>query len=163
MWKRKDIEECTPHILWYNIQYYIPEESIHGRPWQSGDFYWNLFLLIVLTLLNAFFSATEMSMVSLNRSRVVQKQKKGIKIHSSSSVWNSPTISYPLFRVGITFDYHLVWGDLQIALVILLLDGWAIKRLLQLEALSLAFSDLYFDRIWGTLIRNESLWTWKMS
>ena len=30
-------------------------------------------LLIVLTLLNAFFSATEMSMVSLNRSRVEQK------------------------------------------------------------------------------------------
>ena len=42
-------------------------------------------LLIVLTLLNAFFSATEMSMVSLNRSRVVQKAEEGDKkIHSSS-------------------------------------------------------------------------------
>ena len=55
-------------------------------------------LLIVLTLLNAFFSATEMSMVSLNRSRVVQKEIKDTSVFLA--FWNSPTISYPLFRWG---------------------------------------------------------------
>ena len=33
-------------------------------------------LLFILTLLNAFFSATEMAMVSLNRSRVSKRQKR---------------------------------------------------------------------------------------
>ena len=36
-------------------------------------------LLFILTLLNAFFSATEMAMVSLNRSRVEQKAEEGDK------------------------------------------------------------------------------------
>ena len=34
-------------------------------------------LLFVLTLLNAFFSASEMAMVSLNRARVEQKAEEG--------------------------------------------------------------------------------------
>ena len=34
-------------------------------------------LLLVLTLLNAFFSAAEMAMVSLNRARVEQKAEEG--------------------------------------------------------------------------------------
>lgn len=38
-------------------------------------------LLVVLTLLNAF-SASEMALVSLNRSRVEQKQQTVIKIRS---------------------------------------------------------------------------------
>lgn len=36
-------------------------------------------LLVVLTLLNAFFSASEMALVSLNRSRVEQKAADGDK------------------------------------------------------------------------------------
>ena len=35
-------------------------------------------LLLILTLLNAFFSASEMALVSLNRSRVEQKAEEGI-------------------------------------------------------------------------------------
>lgn len=34
-------------------------------------------LLVVLTFLNAFFSAAEMAMVSLNRARVEQKAEEG--------------------------------------------------------------------------------------
>lgn len=34
-------------------------------------------LLFILTVLNAFFSATEMAMVSLNRARVEQKAEEG--------------------------------------------------------------------------------------
>lgn len=36
-------------------------------------------LLVILTLLNAFFSASEMALVSLNRSRVEQKAADGDK------------------------------------------------------------------------------------
>lgn len=36
-------------------------------------------LLLILTLLNAFFSASEMALVSLNRSRVEQKAEEGNK------------------------------------------------------------------------------------
>ena len=36
-------------------------------------------LLVVLTFLNAFFSAAEMAMVSLNRARVEQKAEEGDK------------------------------------------------------------------------------------
>ena len=35
-------------------------------------------LLFILTVLNAFFSATEMAMVSLNRARLNKRQKKEI-------------------------------------------------------------------------------------
>ena len=45
----------------------------------SQDLILQFVLLFVLTLLNAFFSATEMSMVSLNRSRVEQKAEEGDK------------------------------------------------------------------------------------
>ena len=36
-------------------------------------------LLVILTLLTAFFSASEMALVSLNRSRVEQKAEEGDK------------------------------------------------------------------------------------
>ena len=36
-------------------------------------------LLLILTLLSAFFSASEMALVSLNRSRVEQKAEEGDK------------------------------------------------------------------------------------
>lgn len=45
----------------------------------SQDLILQFVLLFVLTLLNAFFSATEMSMVSLNRSRVEQRLRKVIR------------------------------------------------------------------------------------
>ena len=67
----------------------------------SQEILLEVILLIVLTLLNAFFSAAEMSMVSLNRSRVEQKAEEGDKnIFVFLAYWNNRTISYPLFRWG---------------------------------------------------------------
>ena len=45
----------------------------------SQDLLLQFVLLVVLTFLNAFFSATEMAMVSLSRSRVEQKAEEGDK------------------------------------------------------------------------------------
>lgn len=45
----------------------------------SQPLYFQFLLLFVLTLLNAFFSASEMALVSLNRSRVEQKAAEGDK------------------------------------------------------------------------------------
>ena len=82
----------------------------------SQEILLEVILLIVLTLLNAFFSATEMSMVSLNRSRVEQKAEEGDKKYIRLlSVLEQPN--------------HFLSLDMS------LLDGWAIpKRLWQLEA-----------------------------
>ena len=44
----------------------------------SQDLLLQFVLLVVLTFLNAFFSATEMAMVSSSRSRVEQKAEEGI-------------------------------------------------------------------------------------
>ena len=77
----------------------------------SQDLILQFVLLFVLTLLNAFFSATEMSMVSLNRSRVEQKAEEGDKkIHSPlKSIGKSkPLFVYDSSRHYL--DYHLVWG-----------------------------------------------------
>ena len=70
-------------------------------------------LLIVLTLLNAFFSATEMSMVSLNRSRVEQKAEEGDKKYIRLlSVLEQPnhflsTIQVVAFSIDQPFEpYH---------------------------------------------------------
>ena len=50
----------------YNIIYW---RKLSMEDPGSQEILLEVILLIVLTLLNAFFSATEMSMVSLNRSR----------------------------------------------------------------------------------------------
>ena len=42
-------------------------------------------LLLILTLLTAFFSASEMALVSLNRSRVEQKAEEGELLINHSS------------------------------------------------------------------------------
>ena len=45
-------------------------------------------LLFILTVLNAFFSATEMAMVSLNRARVEQKAFNTVKINNKTNCSN---------------------------------------------------------------------------
>ena len=60
-------------------------------------------LLFVLTLLNAFFSASEMAMVSLNRSRVEQKAEEGdAKYIRLLKVLESPNNFLSTIQVGIT-------------------------------------------------------------
>ena len=58
-------------------------------------------LLLILTLLNAFFSASEMALVSLNRSRVEQKAEEGIKIYPSFVCPRKPITFYQRFKLGL--------------------------------------------------------------
>lgn len=60
-------------------------------------------LLIILTLLNAFFSASEMALVSLNRSRVEQKAEEGEKkFVRLVKVLENPNNFLSTIQVGIT-------------------------------------------------------------
>ncbi|MBJ8349734.1 hemolysin family protein [Streptococcus zalophi] len=62
-----------------------------------------LLLLIVLTLFNAFFSASEMALVSLNRSRVEQKAAEGDhKYMRLLKVLENPNNFLSTIQVGIT-------------------------------------------------------------
>lgn len=61
-------------------------------------------LLLILTLLSAFFSASEMALVSLNRSRVEQKAEEGDKkFIRLLKVLENPNNFLSTIQVGITF------------------------------------------------------------
>ncbi|HEM4051094.1 TPA: HlyC/CorC family transporter [Streptococcus suis] len=63
-----------------------------------------ILLLLLLTLLNAFFSASEMALVSLNRSRVEQKAAEGEKRYIRLiQVLENPNNFLSTIQVGITF------------------------------------------------------------
>ncbi|HEM6412347.1 TPA: HlyC/CorC family transporter [Streptococcus suis] len=70
----------------------------------SQTIYLQLLILLLLTLFNAFFSASEMALVSLNRSRVEQKaadsEKKYIRL---LQVLENPNNFLSTIQVGITF------------------------------------------------------------
>lgn len=74
-------------------------------------------LLFILTLLNAFFSASEMALVSLNRSRVEQKAKEGDKkFIRLLSVLENPNNFLSTIQVGITFISLLQGASLSASL-----------------------------------------------
>ncbi|GBG96939.1 hemolysin family protein [Lactococcus termiticola] len=63
-----------------------------------------LAVLILLTALNAFFSASEMALVSLSRSRVEQRATEGDKAYANLlAVIDNPTQFLSTVQVGITF------------------------------------------------------------
>ena len=69
----------------------------------SQDLLLQFVLLAVLTLFNAFFSATEMAMVSLSRSRVEQKAEEGDKRYIRLlKVLENPNHFLSTIQVGIT-------------------------------------------------------------
>ena len=69
----------------------------------SQNILWQALLLFILTLLNAFFSAAEMAMVSLNRARVEQKAEEGdLKYIRLLAVLESPNNFLSTIQVGIT-------------------------------------------------------------
>ena len=69
----------------------------------SQDLLLQCLLLVVLTLFNAFFSATEMAMVSLSRSRVEQKAEEGDKRYIRLlKVLENPNHFLSTIQVGIT-------------------------------------------------------------
>ncbi|HFH9837560.1 TPA: hemolysin family protein [Streptococcus suis] len=70
----------------------------------SQTIYLQLLILFLLTLFNAFFSASEMALVSLNRSRVEQKAADGEKKYIRLlSVLENPNNFLSTIQVGITF------------------------------------------------------------
>ncbi|BCP61370.1 hemolysin-like protein [Streptococcus parasuis] len=70
----------------------------------SQTIYLQLFILFILTLFNAFFSASEMALVSLNRSRVEQKAAEGEKkFVRLLTVLENPNDFLSTIQVGITF------------------------------------------------------------
>lgn len=75
----------------------------HPDP-ESTSIILQIFLLVFLTALNAFFSASEMALVSLSRSRVEQKASEGDeKYQYLLSVIDNPTHFLSTVQVGITF------------------------------------------------------------
>lgn len=70
----------------------------------SHTIYLQILLLLVLTFFNAFFSAAEMALVSLNRSRVEQKAAEGEKQYIRLvAVLENPNNFLSTIQVGITF------------------------------------------------------------
>ncbi|MGT2911659.1 hemolysin family protein [Streptococcus cameli] len=70
----------------------------------SQTIYIKLIVLFGLTFLNAFFSASEMALVSLNRSRVEQKAEEGDKRYIRLvKVLENPNHFLSTIQVGITF------------------------------------------------------------
>ena len=122
-------------------------------------------LLLILTLLNAFFSASEMALVSLNRSRVEQKAEEGDKkFIRLLSVLENPNNFLSTIQVGITFISLLQGASLSASLggVIASWFGdfvWAqtagsVISLVFLTYISIVLGELYPKRIAMTLKEN---------
>lgn len=122
-------------------------------------------LLLLLTLLNAFFSASEMALVSLNRSRVEQKAEEGDKkFIRLLSVLENPNNFLSTIQVGITFISLLQGASLSASLgsVIASWFGdfvWAqtagsVISLVFLTYISIVLGELYPKRIAMNLKEN---------
>ena len=115
-------------------------------------------LLVVLTFLNAFFSATEMAMVSLSRSRVEQKAEEGDKRYIRLlKVLENPNHFLSTIQVGITLITILSGAKLANSLGELIASwmgnsetAYAVASFLSLAFLtyiSIVFGELYPKRI----------------
>ncbi|MBG9367119.1 hemolysin family protein [Streptococcus sp. NLN64] len=79
----------------------------------SQNLMFQIVLLFVLTFLNAFFSASEMAMVSLNRSRVEQKAEEGDRAYQRLlKVLEEPNNFLSTIQVGITLINILAGASL---------------------------------------------------
>ncbi len=124
----------------------------------SQDLLLQFVLLVVLTFLNAFFSATEMAMVSLSRSRVEQKAEEGDKRYIRLlKVLENPNHFLSTIQVGITLITILSGARLADSLGELI-ASWignsetanAVASFLSLAFLtyiSIVFGELYPKRI----------------
>ena len=76
-----------------------------------------ILLLIFLTALNAFFSASEMAMVSLSRTKVEQKASEGDKKYINLvNILNQPSNFLSTIQIGITLINILAGASLAEAL-----------------------------------------------
>ena len=124
----------------------------------SQDLLLQFVLLVVLTFLNAFFSATEMAMVSLNRARVEQKAEEGDKRYGRLlKVLENPNHFLSTIQVGITLITILSGAKLADTLGQVIASwmgsgetAYAIASFLSLAFLtyiSIVFGELYPKRI----------------
>ena len=124
----------------------------------SQDLLLQFVLLVVLTFLNAFFSATEMAMVSLSRSRVEQKAEEGDKRYIRLlKVLENPNHFLSTIQVGITLITILSGARLADSLGELIASwmgnsetAFAVASFLSLAFLtyiSIVFGELYPKRI----------------
>ena len=124
----------------------------------SQDLLLQFVLLVVLTFLNAFFSATEMAMVSLSRSRVEQKAEEGDKRYIRLlKVLENPNHFLSTIQVGITLITILSGAKLADSLGELIASwmensetAYAVASFLSLGFLtyvSIVFGELYPKRI----------------
>ena len=127
-------------------------------------------LLLILTLLTAFFSASEMALVSLNRSRVEQKAEEGDKkFIRLLKVLENPNNFLSTIQVGITFISLLQGASLSASLgaVIATWFGhatWAktagsMISLVVLTYISIVFGELYPKRIAMNLKENLAIYS----
>ena len=124
----------------------------------SQDLLLQFVLLVVLTFLNAFFSATEMAMVSLSLSRVEQKAEEGDKRYIRLlKVLENPNHFLSTIQVGITLITILSGARLADSLGELIASwignsetAYAVASFLSLAFLtyiSIVFGELYPKRI----------------
>jgi len=124
----------------------------------SQDLLLQFVLLVVLTFLNAFFSATEMAMVSLSRSRVEQKAEEGDKRYIRLlKVLENPNHFLSTIQVGITLITILSGAKLADSLGELIASwmensetAYAVASFISLAFLtyvSIVFGELYPKRI----------------
>ena len=124
----------------------------------SQDLLLQFVLLVVLTFLNAFFSATEMALVSLSRSRVEQKAEEGDKRYIRLlKVLENPNHFLSTIQVGITLITILSGAKLADSLGELIASwmgnsetAYAVASFLSLAFLtyiSIVFGELYPKRI----------------
>lgn len=124
----------------------------------SQPLYFQLLLLIFFTILNAFFSASEMALVSLNRSRVEQKAADGDKKYIRLlNVLDKPNHFLSTIQVGITFISLLQGASLSASLGEVI-SGWlggsataqtagTVISLIFLTYISIVLGELYPKRI----------------
>lgn len=115
-------------------------------------------ILLILTLFNAFFSASEMALVSLNRSKVEQKAEEGDKRYRRLlDVLENPNNFLSTIQVGITFISLLQGASLSDSLGHVI-SGWlgnsatartagSIIALIFLTYVSIVLGELYPKRI----------------
>lgn len=115
-------------------------------------------ILLILTLFNAFFSASEMALVSLNRSKIEQKAEEGDKRYRRLlDVLENPNNFLSTIQVGITFISLLQGASLSASLGHVI-SGWlgnsatartagSIIALIFLTYVSIVLGELYPKRI----------------
>ncbi|HFU9591817.1 TPA: hemolysin family protein [Streptococcus agalactiae] len=115
-------------------------------------------ILLILTLFNAFFSASEMALVSLNRSKVEQKAEEGDKRYRRLlDVLENPNNFLSTIQVGITFISLLQGASLSASLGHVI-SGWlgnsatartagSVIALIFLTYVSIVLGELYPKRI----------------